>query len=232
MSRHKPHNSVLTTRVQMLVSVPTSKAPCWPTNGDAVIFNEMVPYLAQNLTVCTFDRRGYSNSTLTTNDPADLEMPQRLQHDADDAAALLSHVSGGESALVFGTSAGAIVGLETHAMFDGIHQAFLTQGIEAATAGFLGPGAASSTDVETQAAYHTLVDPQALTTLWPGPHRIPDLSGLKDKFVMAIGEKCNIPSCNISTILASETGTELYATPRGHLGYVSEPQGFASKTLP
>lgn len=82
-------------------------------NGDAAIFNEVAPYLAQNFTVCTYDRRGYSNSTLTSTATADdLAMPYRLQRDADDAAALLSHVSGEDPVLVFGTSSGAIVALE------------------------------------------------------------------------------------------------------------------------
>lgn len=82
-------------------------------NGDAAIFKEVAPYLAQDFTVCTYDRRGYSNSTLTSPAPAHgLIMPYRLQRDADDAAALLSHVSGGDPGLVFGTSSGAIVALE------------------------------------------------------------------------------------------------------------------------
>ncbi|KAI7786067.1 hypothetical protein LA080_004921 [Diaporthe eres] len=121
-------------------------------NGDAAIFNEVAPYLAQDFTVCTYDRRGYSNSTLTGNATAeDLAMPYRLQRDADDAAALLSHVSGGDPGLVFGTR--------------------------------------------------------------------------------LLRETCNIPSCNISAILASEVGVDLYVTPGGHLGYVSDPEGFAEMVL-
>lgn len=241
-------------------------------NGDAAIFNEVAPSLAQNFTVCTYDRRGYSNSTLTATVPPDLTMPYRLQRDADDAAALLSHVSGGEPGLVFGTSSGAIVALEmlqrygglvdfliahepplayvlggswakeTYSVFEGIHQTFLAEGIDAATLGFLGPGAANSTDVETQAAYRALADPanrgnaelffgHEIAAYTAVNESIPELSGLKDKFVMDIGEKCNIPSCNISTILASEVEVDLYVTPGGHLGYVSEPEGFARKIL-
>lgn len=240
-------------------------------NGDAAIFNEVAPYLAQDFTVCTYDRRGYSNSTLTGVATADdLAMPYRLQRDADDAAALLSHVSGGGSGLVFGTSSGAIVALEllrrhaglvdflvahepplasvlggtwaeeTDSVFEGIHQTFLADGVDAATLGFLGPGAANSTDIETQAAYHALVDPanrgnaelffgHEIAAYTAVNESIPELVGLKDRFVMDIGETCNIPSCNISTILASEVGVDLYFTPGGHLGYVSEPKRFASK---
>ncbi|KAH8774701.1 abhydrolase [Diaporthe sp. PMI_573] len=241
-------------------------------NGDASIFNEVAPYLAQDFTVCTYDRRGYSNSTLTTNALGDLTMPYRLQRDVDDAAALLSHVSGGDPVRVFGTSSGAIVALEllrrhadlvafliahepplasvlggtwaeeTYSVFEGIHQTFLIDGIDAATSGFLGPGAANSTDVETRAAYHALADPAKRDNaeLFYG-HEIaaytavnvsmPEFVGLKDKFVMDIGENCNIPSCNISAILASKTGVDLYVTPGGHLGYVSEPEGFARKVI-
>lgn len=242
-------------------------------NGNAAIFDEVAPYLAQNFTVCTYDRRGYSNSTLTSTATADdLAMPYRLRRDADDAAALLSHVSGGDPGLVFGTSSGAIVALEllqryaglvdfliahepplayvlggswaeeTYSAFEGIHQTFLADGVDAAALGFLGPGAANSTDAETQAAYHALVDPanRGNAELFFG-HEIaaytavnesmPELVGLKDKFAMDIGENCNIPSCNISTILASEVGVDLYVTPGGHLGYVSEPEGFARKVV-
>lgn len=108
--------------------------------------------------------------------------------------------------------------------------------------GFLGPGAANSTDVEIQAAYHALVDPanrgnaelffgHEIAAYTAVNESIPGLVELKDKFVMDIGDKCNIPSCNISTILASEVGADLYVTPGGHLGYVSEPEGFARKIL-
>lgn len=241
-------------------------------NGDASVFNEVTPYLAHDVTVCTYDRRGYSNSKMTADTPADLAMPQRLERDVDDAAELLSHVSGGGPGLVFGTSSGAIVALEllrrhsglvdfliahepplayvldgtwaeeTYAVFEGIHQTYLAHGIDAATAGFLGPGAANSTDEETQAAYHALADPakRGNAELFYGHEiaaytavnvSITELSGLKDKFVMDIGDKCNIPSCNISASLASEVGTDLYVTPGGHLGYVSEPEGFAKKVL-
>lgn len=239
-------------------------------NGDASIFNEAGPYLAREFTVCTYDRRGYSNSTLTTDSPEDLAMPYRLQRDVEDAAALLSHVSAGEPGLVFGTSSGAIVALEllrlhsglvdflvahepplayvldgtwaeeTYSVFEGIHQTFLSEGIDAATSRFLGSGAANSTDVETRAAYHALADPakRGNAELFYGHEiaaytavnvSIPEFVGFKDKFVMDIGEKCNIPSCNISAILASDVGVDLYVTPGGHLGYVSEPEPFATK---
>lgn len=237
-------------------------------NGDAAIFEEVAPYLQQNFTLCTYDRRGYTNSTLTA--PANYSMPHRLQRDADDAAALISHITSGEPGLVFGTSSGAIVGLEllqrhphlvdfmiahepplsyilngtwasdTNAAFQSIYQTYLASGIDAATLAFLGSGAANSTSPEAQAAYHALEDPSnkgnaelffghEIATYTAVNESIPTLVSLKDQFVMDIGETCNIPSCNISTILAAEVGVDLYVTPGGHLGYVSEPEAFADK---
>lgn len=237
-------------------------------NGDAVIFEEVAPYLQQNFTLCTYDRRGFTNSTVTA--PPNYSMPYRLQRDADDAAALLSHLTHGEPGLVFGTSSGAIVGLEllqrhphlvdfmiahepplsyvlngtlaseTNAVFQNIYQTYLTGGIDAATLAFLGADAANSTSVEAQAAYTALEDPSRagnadlffgheIATYTAVNESIHRLEGLKDQFVMDIGEACNIPSCNISAILAAEVGVELYVTPGGHLGYVSEPEGFAEK---
>lgn len=102
-----------------------------------------------------------------------------------------------------------------------------------------GPGEAGSADVETRAAYRTPVDPASAEVFFGHEvvaytavdESIPGPAGLKDKFFMDIGEACNTPSCNIRTILASEVGMDLYVTPAGHLGYVSEPEWFARKIL-
>ncbi|KAG6363758.1 hypothetical protein INS49_008861 [Diaporthe citri] len=176
-------------------------------NGDAAIFNEVAPYLAQD-----FTRHAGLVDFLIAHEPP------------------LAYVLGGAWAE------------ETYSVFEGIYQKFLADGIDAATLGFLGPGAANSTDVETQAAYHALVDPanRGNAELFFGHETaaytavnesIPELVGLEDKFVMDIGETCNIPSCDISAILAFEVGVDLYVTPGGHLGYVSEPEGFARQVL-
>ncbi|TLS25300.1 hypothetical protein PpBr36_06830 [Pyricularia pennisetigena] len=143
----------------LLVTVPGA-------NGDAVIFNQTVPHMANNFTVCSYDRRGFSRSNYT--EPNDLTMPVRLQTDADDLAALIGHLSPGKPALVFGTSSGAIVSLEmlsrhpeavsflvaheppltkslgeagaqVQAVFANAEKAFFSEGIEAATQAFLGP---------------------------------------------------------------------------------------------
>lgn len=238
-------------------------------NGDAVIFSEVAPYLAQNFTVCTYDRRGYSNSTLTAT--ADLSMPYRLQRDADDAAALIAHLAtdASGSGLVFGTSSGAIIGLEllqrhpdavdllvahepplsyalgdaagaeVEAVFTGIYQTYLADGIDAAAAAFVGNGT-ESTDVEQVAAWHILTDAdrvdnanlffQAEIANYTAVNESIDaLVALKDQVVFDIGETCAIPSCNISEALAAQVGVTLYTTPGGHLGYVAEPEGFAEQ---
>ncbi|KAH8842834.1 hypothetical protein MCOR31_011876 [Pyricularia oryzae] len=161
----------------LLVTVPGA-------NGDAAIFDLAVPHLANNFTVCSYDRRGYSRSVYT--EPNDLTMPVRLQTDADDVAALIDHLSPGEPALVFGTSSGAIVsldllsrhpeavsflvaheppltrslgeaGAQIQAVFQSAEDTFFSEGIHAAVQVFLGPVVAS--DPESVAAHDALDSP-------------------------------------------------------------------------
>jgi acetyltransferase/esterase len=63
--------------------------------------------LAAHCTVVTYDRRGFSRSTL--DGPQDYD--RRLATDADDVCRLIEHVSDGP-ATVFGTSSGGVVALE------------------------------------------------------------------------------------------------------------------------
>lgn len=260
-------------------------------NGDAVIFDEVAPYLAQNFTVCTYDRRGFSNSTLTTPaTAADLEMPYRLERDADDAAALLAHLSsssnatlnpaaassaGSNGTLIFGTSSGAIVGLElllrhpsavdlliahepplsyalgadwgygasVEVVFVDIYETYLASGIDAAAAQFVGNASAEADpSPEAAAAWWALTDPGRVAnaelffsaeianyTAWPVNESIAALQARAGQVVFDIGAACAVPSCNISEALAGEVGVSLYTTPGGHLGYVSEPEGFSEK---
>lgn len=236
-------------------------------NGDAVIFSDVAPYLAQNFTVCTYDRRGYTNSTLTA--PADLTTPHRLQRDADDAAALIAHLSPSSPGLVFGTSSGAIVGMEllqrhpgavdllvahepplsyalgaaagaaVEAVFAGVYDTYLAEGVDEAAAAFVGNGSESA-NPELYTAWHILTDAdraananlffQAEIANYTAVNESIDaLVGLKDQLVFDIGEACVIPSCNISEALAEQVGVALYTTPGGHLGYVSEPEGFSQQ---
>ncbi len=73
--------------------------------GSADTFRAMAKPLAEDHTVVTYDRRGHFRSTDTTTGPV------TVQRQADDAHAVLRHV-GGAPALVFGTSAGALIGLD------------------------------------------------------------------------------------------------------------------------
>ena len=75
------------------------------SNGDAELFAAVADLLADRHTVISYDRRGFSRSTL--------DGPQRTgwtETHADDARRLLEAVARGPSQ-VFGSSAGAVVGL-------------------------------------------------------------------------------------------------------------------------
>ena len=73
--------------------------------GDAGVYTFVAEILANEYRVITYDRRGQSRST--RNDPANFEISQQSR----DAAAVLDAV-GERSAIVFGSSSGAVIGLE------------------------------------------------------------------------------------------------------------------------
>jgi pimeloyl-ACP methyl ester carboxylesterase len=75
------------------------------SNGDADLFGAAADLLADRYTVISYDRRGFSRSTL--DEP--LETGWGETH-GDDARRLLESVAAGPS-YVFGSSAGAVVGL-------------------------------------------------------------------------------------------------------------------------
>lgn len=74
-------------------------------NGDAATYAQIAPLLADRYTVVSYDRRGFTRS------PADSVPAYRVRTDAQDAAALLTHLTT-EPAFVLGSSSGAIVALE------------------------------------------------------------------------------------------------------------------------
>lgn len=74
---------------------------------DGAIFDGIVGRLAADYTVVAYDPRGNSRSPYD-GAPAD----ERVDQSADDALALIDAVGGGEPAYVFGSSSGAITGLE------------------------------------------------------------------------------------------------------------------------
>ncbi|GAA0416503.1 alpha/beta fold hydrolase [Streptomyces luteireticuli] len=83
-------------------------------DGDAALFGPLARLLAEHHTVITFDPRGNSRSPLT-GPPA----TQWIEDRGDDARLLLDAVAGGEPAYVFGTSYGAMTGMDLLARHPG-----------------------------------------------------------------------------------------------------------------
>ncbi|KAF1982417.1 alpha/beta-hydrolase [Aulographum hederae CBS 113979] len=75
-------------------------------SGTGNVFKKTANKLAPDFTAITYDRRGFSKSYLTGKQ----DYANRLDQDADDAAALLKHVAKGKPSFVFATSSGAVVG--------------------------------------------------------------------------------------------------------------------------
>jgi pimeloyl-ACP methyl ester carboxylesterase len=134
---------------------------------DGGIFDSIVGQLAADYTVITYDPRGNSRSPYDAEHagprpqvvPADGRthpFDERIDESAEDALALIDAVGGGEPAYVFGSSSGAITGLElitrhsdrvrmliaheppavdvlpdattAHAFFEDVHSTFTTDG--------------------------------------------------------------------------------------------------------
>jgi acetyltransferase/esterase len=76
-------------------------------NGTADVFRRAAERLAAHYTVVIYDRRGFSRSHL--EGPQDYD--HRLATDADDARRLIEHLSD-RPATIFGSSSGAVIGLE------------------------------------------------------------------------------------------------------------------------
>jgi pimeloyl-ACP methyl ester carboxylesterase len=74
---------------------------------DTAVFDGIVPQLAAQYTVVTYDPRGNSRSPYD-GEPAD----EPVDVAAEDALAVLDAVAGSESAYVFGSSSGAITAME------------------------------------------------------------------------------------------------------------------------
>jgi pimeloyl-ACP methyl ester carboxylesterase len=75
--------------------------------GDAETFNSVAGHLADHFTLMTYDRRGLSRSTV--DDPA--QTPGIETH-SDDVHLLLAALKSAAPAFVFGSSIGAIIGLD------------------------------------------------------------------------------------------------------------------------
>ncbi|PVH74430.1 alpha/beta-hydrolase [Cadophora sp. DSE1049] len=81
---------------------------CIPgADGRGAVFHDAAEHLSHSFTVVCYDRRGFSQSQHVGAQ----DFKNRLSVDADDASALIAHLST-EPAAVFGTSSGAIVATE------------------------------------------------------------------------------------------------------------------------
>src|SRR6266567_6310863 len=76
-------------------------------SGVGEVFRPLTPHLSAQYQVVTYDRRGFSRSSL--DGPQD--SAHRLATDADDVRRLIEHLTG-QPAIVFGNSSGALVALE------------------------------------------------------------------------------------------------------------------------
>jgi pimeloyl-ACP methyl ester carboxylesterase len=77
---------------------------CIPgADGRGAVFHDAARHLSRSFTVVCYDRRGYSQSQHIGAQ----DFKNRLSTDADDASALIAHLST-EAVAVFGTSSGAI----------------------------------------------------------------------------------------------------------------------------
>lgn len=76
-------------------------------DGRGSVWKRVAQILSATNTVVYYDRRGFSDSTITGAQ----DYTKRLSIDADDAASLIAHLSPGDGATVIGSSSGAIVGL-------------------------------------------------------------------------------------------------------------------------
>jgi len=85
-------------------------------NGTGDIFAQAAEFLKDKFTVVMFDRRGYGQSELTAETPADIANPDstyRIKTDAKDVHALVQALSHNQKVYIMGTSSGSIVAMET-----------------------------------------------------------------------------------------------------------------------
>ncbi|KAI9652519.1 MAG: hypothetical protein M1821_008373 [Bathelium mastoideum] len=84
------------------------------SSGLAYLFRHIVPFFAKHFTLCLYDRRGFS----TPNEPAKPEHrtfatpADCIRANADDAAALLQHISPDEPAHILSTCFGSTIALD------------------------------------------------------------------------------------------------------------------------
>jgi acetyltransferase/esterase len=94
------------------------------SNGDADLFGGLADRLAHRYTVISYDRRGFSRSPLNGSRQGSVENAWCETH-VNDARRLLETVAG-ESSYVFGSSAGAVIGLALISQSPGLVTGLIT----------------------------------------------------------------------------------------------------------
>jgi len=237
-------------------------------NGDAGPYERVANELAGRYTVVTYDRRGYSRSSL--HEPS--EDGRRLETDSDDAIRLLDRL-GEAPAHVFGSSSGAIVALDlvtrhpesvqtlvAHepplvtllpdaakqlAFVDDVYDTYRGSGVEQAMQKFTAgigmrapmrppPGAVLPPQVaEMMARMRRNFVFWLEHELRQYARIVPDLVSLRtvsSRLVLASGRDSreHLPY-RPNLVLAERLGLEVVDFPGDHVGYITDPVGFAAR---
>jgi pimeloyl-ACP methyl ester carboxylesterase len=237
--------------------------------GNGSAWEPLAKELSAHYTVAYYDRRGFSASTIT----GEQNYSERLSTDADDAAALIAHLSPNAPATVIGNSSGAIVALNlllqhpdrilklicheppafgalpsAQAAFgrqvvEGIYDVYRKSGPIAAMEAFTGGLAVGEEGELMRSTMHpgTSHEVRANALFWfefelrQYPTSKVDTEGLvalKEKFVPAAGvESGNEVGVAPIACIAGALGKEILRVPGGHLGFVTDPEGWAKGFL-
>jgi pimeloyl-ACP methyl ester carboxylesterase len=237
--------------------------------GNGSAWEPLAKELSSKYTVVSYDRRGFSASTITG--PQDYS--DRLATDADDAAALIVHLSQDAPATVIGNSSGAIVALNLllkhpdrvlklvcheppafgalpppqaafgRQVVEQIYDVYRKSGPIAAMEAFTGGLAVGNEGELMRASMHpgTSHEVRANAQFWfefelrqypMSKVDIESLVALKDKFLPAAGvESGNEVGVAPIACIAGALGKEILRFPGGHLGFVTDAEGWAKGFL-